>query len=158
MSAIPLVTFGVEETETVVRLLDDYSRRLQNLLDQADRLREESVAVYVQILLFMLLLILSFFLPRYFNQYLTISLLVAVTSIFFHSTVLSLRYIFVGRHRRKRLASEIKTLTPRLKRLAQLASQIEEHTTQDPGRRLDFDFQLFFSEKVLERAESGLYE
>jgi|GEM_PF-4517252 len=150
---VPLRTYSSEQAPTILRLLEDYVSRLQNLLEQAEKSREIKVTVYVQIILIIATMILAYFAPSFLNEVFVIPIVIAISSIWFHSAVSSLRYFFIERYRQKRTEKEIKLLAQKLEDLFRIALQIEEHTTLNSELRLEFDFQVTLTEEVLRRAK-----
>lgn len=151
--SFPLRTYSADQAPTILRLLQDYVKRLQGLLDQAERTRENKVTVIVQIILIAVTALVAYLAPIYLNEIFVIPVVVAISSIWFHSAVGSLRYLFVERHKSMRVQDEVKLLAKQLEDLLRIALQVEEHTRQNSATRLEFDFQITLTEETLRRAK-----
>lgn len=149
-------TYGSEDTYELMRLLDDNTRRLQDLLNMTDRLQDEKVAVRVQIAVLIVGLLIGGAVRGGVDEFFAISIFMAIASIWFHSAVLSLRYLFLGRIRLRRAEMELRILVPKIQRVVQIASELMEHTEMEPGQRLRLGFHLDLTEEALRRADSYL--
>ena len=148
-----VITYSAEQTYTVLRLLDDYSKLVRAKIDELERYREEKITILAQIIVLITAIVLPFLIPGFMHSFIITPFIIAISSIWFHSTIVSLRFLFSGMPRAKNAKEEIKVLTTKLERLIRLAVQIAEHAEQDPGKRLELDFQLDIAEAVLHRAE-----
>jgi hypothetical protein len=148
-----LATYSDEQSYTVIRLLGDYSRVLRDLTDELDRLRLERITVVGQIVVLILSIGALFLIPGAMHSVLTTPFVIAISTVWFYTSIGSLRFLFSGFPRTKRIKSEIGTIIPKLEELARLASQIAEHAEQDRGRLLELNFQIDFAVMILDRAK-----
>ena len=148
-----MITYSAEQTHTVLRLLDDYSKLVRAKVEELERLREEKITIFAQLIVLITAMVLPFLIPGFMDSIIITPFIIAISSIWFHSTIISLRFFFSGRPRVKNAREEIKILSTKLERLIRLAVQIEEHAEQDPGKKLELGFQLDIAESVLHKAE-----
>lgn len=146
------MTYTANDVEDLIRLLGDTTRRLHDLLNARDRLMEEKVAVYVQVAILGVIIMLGLFVFGNVNELFEVSVVIAVSSIWFHSAVLSVKFFFTGLPRLRFIRREIKSLTPKLERIVRASSEIAEHMMLELGERMRLEFQLDLSEEALRRA------
>ncbi len=156
--SVPLLTFSPKHTPQLLRLLDEYSRRLQSLLDEFERLRDEKVTLAIQGAVIFFTIFIAATAPRFLSQAVLFPTVVAIASLWFHTTIVSLRFLVLGRFKLKRTGAELNLLIPKVERLLRAASQLEQHTRQDSGSKFEFDLQLSYTEEVLRRARTLIPE